>query len=186
MLLPRLLENPDKTLPQWFRTSPELQAGEADAKVRLWGGQAVDLMHVRRFGANKRALTGQISAKGHALLAQLVILYLQRQLAALAPSRSLATWGRLSAPQLRVSSKKVVPHVCCIPRRCEKLTQTESTLFAIRSSSSGSHACAKMSFSQLWKSSWTSHWRGRRAGHVHWPAAQRGFSRMVSIIDPAC
>lgn len=46
VLLPRLLENPDKTLPQWFRTSPELQAGEADAKVRLWGGQAVDLMHV--------------------------------------------------------------------------------------------------------------------------------------------
>lgn len=47
VLLPRLLEDPDKALPQWFRTSKELVAGEGDAKVRLWGGQPVDLMHVR-------------------------------------------------------------------------------------------------------------------------------------------
>ncbi|WWD16677.1 hypothetical protein CI109_101107 [Kwoniella shandongensis] len=64
VLVPRLLADPERQMPRWFRTGEDVAMG--DPKVREYGGIAVDVMH--------------ISAIGHALTAGLVIRYLQDQL----------------------------------------------------------------------------------------------------------
>ncbi|KAK8861417.1 hypothetical protein IAR55_002236 [Kwoniella newhampshirensis] len=64
VLVPRILADPERQMPRWFRTGDDVAMG--DPKVREFGGVAVDVMH--------------ISAKGHALAAGLVIQYLRDQL----------------------------------------------------------------------------------------------------------
>ncbi|KAL7419642.1 hypothetical protein Q5752_005555 [Cryptotrichosporon argae] len=71
LLLPRILADPDKQLPRWFRTGGDVALG--DSKVREWGGVPVDLMH--------------ISALGHSLAAGLIISYLNEQLASITSTK---------------------------------------------------------------------------------------------------
>lgn len=101
ILLPRILADPDTQLPRWFRTGGDVALG--DDKVREWGGVPVDLMHVSFLAlCGVQALAGwltwdQISAKGHALAAGLVINYLSSQLSLVAPTG----WTRLAPWRLR-------------------------------------------------------------------------------------
>ncbi|WWC99168.1 hypothetical protein V866_006063 [Kwoniella sp. B9012] len=69
VILPRLLADPDKQMPRWFRTGDDVTL--KDPKAKEYGGVAVDVMH--------------ISARGHALAAGLVIRYLQDQIERSAP-----------------------------------------------------------------------------------------------------
>nr|XP_019050219.1 hypothetical protein I302_00644 [Kwoniella bestiolae CBS 10118]OCF29149.1 hypothetical protein I302_00644 [Kwoniella bestiolae CBS 10118] len=69
VILPRLLADPDKQMPRWFRTGEDVTL--KDPKAKEYGGVAVDVMH--------------ISARGHALAAGLVIRYLQDQIERSAP-----------------------------------------------------------------------------------------------------
>lgn len=117
-------------------------------------------------------------------MAQLVILYLERQLAAMAPSRSLASWGRLAAPQLRVSSKEVVPHVSVIGRflRMNGLIGylVESAHFAIRSPSACPHARPSLPVGQLGQGPRSPGKRGRQGRALHRITIEGGLQRMVS------
>nr|XP_019012223.1 uncharacterized protein I206_03068 [Kwoniella pini CBS 10737]OCF51004.1 hypothetical protein I206_03068 [Kwoniella pini CBS 10737] len=69
VILPRLLADPSKQMPRWFRTGEDVTL--KDPKAKEYGGIAVDVMH--------------ISARGHALAAGLVIRYLQDQIERSAP-----------------------------------------------------------------------------------------------------
>nr|XP_018264557.1 uncharacterized protein I303_02727 [Kwoniella dejecticola CBS 10117]OBR86715.1 hypothetical protein I303_02727 [Kwoniella dejecticola CBS 10117] len=69
VILPRLLADPNKQMPRWFRTGEDVTL--QDPKTKEYGGIAVDVMH--------------ISARGHALAAGLVIRYLQDQIERSAP-----------------------------------------------------------------------------------------------------
>lgn len=96
ILLPRILADPDVQLPRWFRTGGDVKLG--DDKVREWGGVPVDLMHVSLHSFLRETANAQISAKGHALAAGLIINYLSQQLSIVSPGGLL---GRLGAKRLR-------------------------------------------------------------------------------------
>lgn len=44
-ILPKVLDHPEEEMPRWFRTGPDVTFDD-ESKVRLWGGMAVDVMHV--------------------------------------------------------------------------------------------------------------------------------------------
>lgn len=44
VILPRILADPEEEIPRWFRTGEELSL--VDPKVKEYGGEAVDMMHV--------------------------------------------------------------------------------------------------------------------------------------------
>lgn len=44
-ILPKVLDNPEEEMPKWFRTGEDVTFDD-ESKVRLWGGMAVDVMHV--------------------------------------------------------------------------------------------------------------------------------------------
>lgn len=46
VILPRILADPHKETPRWFRTGPQVSLDDT-SKVREWGGVPVDVMHVR-------------------------------------------------------------------------------------------------------------------------------------------
>ncbi|WVQ79025.1 hypothetical protein IAT38_001117 [Cryptococcus sp. DSM 104549] len=91
VLIPRILADPEKQMPRWFRTGDDVAMG--DPKVREWGGVAVDVMH--------------ISGLGHGLAAGLVIRYLQDQIERSTPSQ-LSALGRFASGSLRRPTLRIL------------------------------------------------------------------------------
>ncbi|WWC87702.1 uncharacterized protein L201_002594 [Kwoniella dendrophila CBS 6074] len=86
VILPRILADPNKQMPRWFRTGDDVTL--ADPKVKDYGGIPVDVMH--------------ISPRGHALAAGLVIRHLQGQIERSAPpSYFRKTLSRFASSYIR-------------------------------------------------------------------------------------